>query len=95
MHCYLPITSGEFAIAVSTAKDLRIPYFSGSMFDEIKVLRNDKLDILFEAVIEATEEAIINSLFAAKTVLGRDNVKIEALPIEKSLEILKKYNRIK
>jgi len=88
-------SSGEFAIAVSTAKDLRIPYFSGSMFDEFKVLRNDKLDILFEAVIEATEEAIINSLFAAKTVLGRDNVKIEALPIEKSLEILKKYNRIK
>lgn len=87
--------SGEFVIAVSTAKDIRIPYISDSMFDEFKVLRNDKLDILFEAVIEATEEAIINSLFAAETVIGKDNVKIESLPIEKSLEILKRYNRIK
>jgi len=87
-------SSGDFAIAVSTAKNLRIPYSSGSMFEELKVLRNDRLDILFEAVIEATEEAIINSLFAAKTVTGKGNVKGESLPIERTIEILKKYNRI-
>jgi D-aminopeptidase len=58
-------------------------------------LRNDRLDLLFEAVIEATEEAIINSLFAAETVSGKGNVKVESLPIEKTLEILKKYNRLK
>jgi D-aminopeptidase len=87
-------SSGDFAIAVSTAKDLQIPYTSDAMYEEFKVLRNDNLDILFEAVIEATEEAIINSLFAAKTVTGKDNVKVESLPIEKTLEILKKYNRI-
>jgi D-aminopeptidase len=57
-------------------------------------LRNDNIDILFEAVIEATEEAIINTLFAAKTLTGRNNVKVESLPIEKTLEILKNYNRI-
>ena len=64
------------------------------MYEEYKVIRNDNLDILFEAVIEATEEAIINSLFAAETVIGR-SIKVESLPIENSLEILKRYNRIK
>jgi D-aminopeptidase len=88
-------SSGDFAIAVSTAEDLRIPYTSDSMYEEYKVLRNDRLDMLFEAVIEATEEAIINSLFAAETVTGKGNIRIESLPIEKTLDILKKYNRTK
>ncbi|MFN8355579.1 MAG: P1 family peptidase [Spirosomataceae bacterium] len=87
--------SGDFVIAVSTAKELRIPYNSKSMFDTYKVLRNDNLDLLFEAVIEATEEAIINSLFAAKTITGHQNQQVEALPIEQTLSILKKYNRLK
>ncbi len=85
-------SSGDFVIAASTAKDLRIPYSTESQYEEHKVLRNDKLDILFQAVIEATEEAIINSLFSAKTVTGK--VKLESLPIEKTIDILKKYNRI-
>jgi len=54
-----------------------------------------KLDLLFEAVIEATEEAIINSLFAAKSVSGRGNVRVDALPADKVLEIMKKYNGLK
>ncbi len=87
--------SGDFTIAVSTAEDIRIPYSSNSMFEESGVLRNDRLDLLFEAVIEATEEAIINSLFAAETVTGKGNIRIESLPIEKTLDILKKYNRTK
>ena len=88
-------SSGDFAIAVSTAKEIRIPYSSDSMFEESRVLRNENLDILFEAVIEATEEAIINSLFAAETVIWKGYVKVESLPVEKTLEILKKYNRLK
>ena len=58
------------------------------MFEESRVIRNDRLDILFEAVIEATEEAIISSLFAAETVIGKGNVRVESLPVEKTLEIL-------
>jgi D-aminopeptidase len=88
-------SSGDFAIAVSTAAELRIPYQSDSMYEEYRVLRNDRLDLLFEAVIEATEEAIINSLFAAETVIGKNNVKVESLPVEKTLEIMKKYNGLK
>ncbi len=88
-------SSGDFAIAVSTAEDIRIPYSSDSMYEEFRVLRNDRLDILFEAVIEATEEAIINSLFAAETVVGKDNMRVESLPLEKTLEIMKRYNGLK
>jgi D-aminopeptidase len=87
--------SGDFSIAVSTAEDIRIPYSSNSMFEESGVLRNDRLDLLFEAVIEATEEAIINSLFGAETVTVKSDIKVEALPVERTLEIMRKYNRIK
>lgn len=87
-------SSGDYAIAVSTNEKIRIPYSSKSMYREVQLLRNEEMDILFEAVIEATEEAIINSLFAAETAFGRYRFKIEALPIERTIEIMKKYNRI-
>ncbi|AFK03093.1 peptidase S58 DmpA [Emticicia oligotrophica DSM 17448] len=87
--------SGDYVIAASTAEELRIAHNSDSMFETFKVLRNNDLDLLFEAVIEATEEAIINSLFAAETLTGFENTKVEALPIDKTIDILKKYNRIK
>jgi len=87
--------SGDYIIAASTAEELRITHNSDSMFETFKVLRNNDLDLLFEAVIEATEEAIINSLFAAETLTGSENTKVEALPIDKTIEILRKYNRIK
>jgi D-aminopeptidase len=87
--------SGDYVIAASTAEDLRITHNSDSMYETFKVLRNNDLDLLFEAVIEATEEAIINSLFAAETLTGFENIKVEALPIDKTIEILKKYNRVK
>jgi D-aminopeptidase len=88
-------SSGDYAIAISTAKDLRIPYLSHSMYEQLTVLRNNELDLLFEACMEATEEAIINSLFAAETVTGKNNVRVESLPVEKTIEIMKEYNRIK
>ena len=53
-----------------------------------KELRNDKITPLFEAVNEATEEAILNSLFAAETMIGQDGLKIESLPIEEVIEII-------
>jgi D-aminopeptidase len=87
-------SSGDFSIAVSTAQNLRIPYSTDSMYNDFMVLKNESLDILFEAVIEATEEAIINSLFAAETMKGNDNVTVESIPIDKTLEILRKYNRL-
>lgn len=88
-------SSGDYVIAFSTAESLRIPYKTESEFETNKELRNDEISILFQAVIESTEEAIINSLFAAETMVGRGGLKIEALPIDKTIEILKEYNRIK
>lgn len=85
--------SGDFVIAVSTAPELRISHSANSQFIENKVLRNDKIDLLFEAVIEATEEAIINSLFAARTAIGK-NGKFESIPLDETIKIMKKYNRV-
>lgn len=82
--------SGDYVIAFSTAEELRIPYFSqGNLFMGEKEVRNDKMTPLFEAVNEATEEAILNSLFAAKTMTGRDGLKIEALPVEEVVKMVK------
>ncbi len=85
--------SGDYVIAFSTAEGLRIPYQSNSAFRSGKILRNSEMSPLFMGVIEATEEAIINSLFAAESMKG-NNQQIEALPIKKTIKIMKKYKRI-
>jgi len=87
--------SGDYVIALSTAKDNLIPNNSESKFNARKVLRNEEISPLFLATIEATEEAILNSLFAAETLKGRDAHTIEALPIDKVIEIMKNYKKIK
>ncbi|MFN4144430.1 MAG: P1 family peptidase [Runella sp.] len=85
--------SGDYVIAFSTAYTL--PHESNSTFEDLKLLRNDETSPLFLAAIEATEEAILNSLFAAQTMQGHKGHKVEALPIPKVIEILKKYQKIK
>jgi len=86
--------SGDFVIAFSTASELRSAYESESLTEGAPVLRGDALSPLFEAVVEATEEAIYNSLLKATTVSGRDDRTVEALSIERVLEIGRKYNRL-
>lgn len=80
--------SGDYVIAVSTA--YKIPHETKSAFDEVKLLRNDNVSALFMAAIEATEEAIINSLFAAQTTTGDQGHTVEQLPVEKVVELLRK-----
>lgn len=87
--------SGDYVIAFSTNDSLRIPYETASPLLSGRVLDNEAVTPLFLAAIEATEEAIINSLLAAKTTKGAKYGTVEALPIDKVLPILKKYNRIK
>jgi len=86
--------SGDYAIAVSTSKELRIPHSTESKYKNNKVLRNDEMSPIFMAAIEATEEAILNSLFMANTVTGYDNHTVQSIPKEKILKILHKYNVI-
>jgi D-aminopeptidase len=86
--------SGDYAIAFSTAKQVRIHSEDKSLTQRVELLTNEALSPLFEAVIEATEEAMYNSLLRATTLTGRGNT-VEALPIEKTTAILKKYGVIK
>lgn len=82
--------SGDYVIAFSTSEGLRIPHSNTSQsLHKAEYLGNDDMTSLFLAVIEATEEAIINSLFAAETMEGKDGRKVEALPKEKVLEWIK------
>jgi D-aminopeptidase len=83
--------SGDYVIAFSAANRIR----AGDNLRSAQTLGNDAMSPLFEAVVEATEEAIYNSLFKATTVTGRDGHRVEALPIEKTVEILKKYGAAK
>ncbi len=86
--------SGDYAIAFSTHPAVRVPHQPDSTVQNTPLLHNDYTSPLFMAVIEATEEAILNSLFAATTVTGYKGRTIEALPLKKVKELLKKYNRI-
>lgn len=85
--------SGDYAIAFSVASDVRVK--TGETLRSVKLLSNDAMSPVFLAVIEATEEAIYNSLFRAATVKGRENRIVEALPLDATLNILRKYNKIK
>ena len=85
--------SGDYVIAFSTAEELRIPYNISTDFYETKTLYNDFMSPLFLATIEATEEAILNSLVAAETIKGHQGREIEKLPMERVKEIFKKYGR--
>ncbi len=87
--------SGDYVIAFSTNEDLRIPYDSpNNDFVLNRELRNDRMTPLFEAVIEATEEAIFNSLFAAETMIGKDGLVIDELPVDAVLKILQEHKII-
>lgn len=84
--------SGEYVIAFSTDERLRERYQSGkSNRSGASRLRNDRMTPLFEAVAEATEEAILNSLFTAETVTGYKGHTAQALPVDRILPILKKH----
>ncbi len=83
--------SGDYVIAFSTANRVR----ASENLRNMQAVGNEAMSPLFEAVVEATEEAIYNSMFKATTVTGRDGHRVEALPIEKTVEILKKYGAVK
>ncbi|MEP7246096.1 MAG: P1 family peptidase [Gammaproteobacteria bacterium] len=83
-------SSGDIFIAFSTAN-------SGSGGNDglpsVKMLPNDRVTPFFEATVEATEEAIINALVAAQTMTGANDRRVIALPHDKLVSLLKKYNR--
>lgn len=88
--------SGDYVIAFSNFPGNLISHSSPSLeLQKPTYLQNDDMSALFLATIEATEEAIINSLFAAEDMTGKEGRTVMALPKPEVLEIMKRFNRIK
>ena len=83
--------SGDIFIAFSTANPAAAQT-TGTV--SLTMLPNDRMGPLFEATVEATEEAIINAMVAAETMTGVDGHKVMALPHDRLRAVLKKYNRL-
>jgi D-aminopeptidase len=83
--------SGDLFIAFSTANpDAANP---DKVTHSIETIPNDRLDPIFEAVVQATEEAVVNALVDNQSMTGRDSHHVDALPHDRVRELLKKYNR--
>ncbi len=83
--------SGDIFVAFSTAN----PGVAGaSPTSGVTALANSRMSALFDATVQATEEAIINAMVAAETMVGRDGNRSEALPHDRLREILRRYNRL-
>ena len=83
--------SGDYVIAFSTHPDVRNNLDERDSTSQITELDNNAMSPLFLAAVEATEEAILNSLFMAETMEGYEGRTQEALPIDEVMEILDKY----
>lgn len=84
--------SGDFVIAFSTEN--REPYAPEARTRTVEVVENDAMSPLFLAVVEATEEAVLNSLLKATTVTGREGHTAEAIPIGRLVETLREHGRL-
>ena len=80
--------SGDYAIAMSVNSSNIERASSPGSITEQTVLKNDAMSPLFLATIEATEEAILNSLFAADSMTGRDGNSVDALPVNRIIEMM-------
>jgi L-aminopeptidase/D-esterase-like protein len=84
-------TSGDIFMAFSTANPGAA---KRSGIADLHMLTNDALDPLFEATVQATEEAILNAVVAARTVVGINGNTAHALPHDRLRDALRKYNRL-
>jgi D-aminopeptidase len=84
--------SGDYVIAFSSSPDVRIEA-GGPLYRPKELLSNESMSPLFEAVIEATEEAIYNSMFKAHDVTGNGHT-VKALPLRETIDLLRKHNAI-
>lgn len=85
-------SSGDISIAFSTAE--RISASSGQVPIPAQTVTSQLLNELFEAAIEATEEAILNSIFMSETMKGRDDHVSQGVPVDEVLEIMRKHGRL-
>ena len=85
-------SSGDLFLAFSTANaNAAKPDGTPSLV----MLPNERIDPLFQATIEATEEAVVNAMLAAQTMTGADGIRVFGLPGNRVVAALKKFNRMK
>ena len=84
--------SGDIFLAFSTGN--RVPHYPVPLTYTLTVVADDHLDPIFRAAEEATEEAILNALTMATTTVGRDGNTAYALPLDRLVEIMKRYGRL-
>lgn len=85
--------SGDYAIAFSTAREVRIPNRAAGLTQTVTLLRDERMSPLFLAAAEATEEAILNSLFKAERMEGKDGHVAAALPIDRLKGLISEKKR--
>jgi D-aminopeptidase len=88
--------SGDYALAFSSAPSVRVPHEPRALTKPFELLLDtgEPIEALFQATAEATEEAIVNALFRATTLVGRDHHVVEALPLERVLALLEAAGRL-
>jgi L-aminopeptidase/D-esterase-like protein len=84
--------SGDMFVALSTGNPGTLAATDG--LREARFLHDAHIDPFFEAAVQAADEAVINSIFAADTMTGRDGNTAEGLPIDDVLQVLKDHNRL-
>jgi D-aminopeptidase len=82
------------SISGNGSGDIFLAFSTANRPADVKMLPNDSLNPLFEATVEATEEAIVNAMVAADTMTGADGRRVIGLPHQKLRETLRKYNRL-
>lgn len=87
-------TSGDLLIAFSNAPDNRVDRFSDAPYRQSTALNDGRLTPCFRAAAQATEEAVLNALCAAETMIGRDGNVVDALPLDRLTEIMRRYSRL-
>jgi D-aminopeptidase len=85
-------SSGDIFVAFSTANP---GVAAKKQTSEVEILPNDRLNPLFYATVQATEEAILNAMLAADTMAGADGLRVFALPHDRLMAVMRKYGRVK
>lgn len=85
------VSSGEFVVAFSTANI--VPSSSEASLMSVKMLHNNRLDVFYQGVIEATEEAVINAMTMAVTTAGKNGNVVHAIPLDRLRALMKRYSR--
>ena len=84
--------SGDLFLAFSTARTKAADSLGVT---SVSMLEDERIDPVYEATVQATEEAIINAMLAAKTMTGADYLRVPALPHDRLRAVLQKYNRLR